>query len=79
MANTKELIAMINGDSLLEAKQHLGKLLAAALPDGGRDPDIMCCNCGAWQRMNWGSGEKRTQLLMFEPRWSNCADCELKY
>jgi len=28
VANTKELVDMINGDSLIEAKHHLGKVLA---------------------------------------------------
>ena len=45
--NTKELIDMINGDSLTEVKQHLEKVLAlveaAALSVGERD--ITCPNC----------------------------------
>ena len=31
VANTKELIDMINGDSLIGAKQHLGKVLALVM------------------------------------------------
>ena len=74
MANTKELIDMMNVDSLTEAKQHLEKVLALveAAPLPGRE--IRCHDCGAGQR----SSDAEMVLLMFEPRWSNCAGCVLK-
>ena len=76
VANTKELIDLINGDSLIEAKQHLMKVLdiveAAELPGGGRD--IECDNCDAEQY----SIDERMFLEIDEPAWSNCAGCELK-
>ena len=76
MANTKELIGLINRNSLIEVKQHLEKVLAlveaAALPGGGRD--IWCGNCDAVQR----SWDEQMMFWIHEPSWSNCAHCELK-
>ena len=76
VAVTTKLIAMIIGDSLIEAKQHLRSVLALVeateFPGGGRD--IMCGTCGASQR----STEDALLLMMNEPAWSNCAGCELK-
>ena len=76
MANTEELIDMINEDSLTEAKQHLGKIRALveapALPCGGMA--IKCNNCGASQ----GSSDVVLWLEIEEPRWSNCAACVLR-
>ena len=75
VANTEELIDMINGDSLKEAKQQLGKVLplveAAALPDGGRA--ILCRNCIASQF----SSDERLELRV-NSSWYDCAGCELK-
>ena len=80
-ANTKELINMISGDSLIEVKQHLRKVLtlveATELPGGGRD--ITCGYCGAEQRSIIYEGGEYMFFKTFEPRWSNCAGCELKY
>ena len=76
VANTRELIDMINVDSLIEAKQHLGKVSAlmeaAELPGGGRD--IRCNHCEARQC----SDDEVMVLWIHEPNWSNCASCELK-
>ena len=76
VAVTKKLIAMIIGDSLIEAQQHLRSILAlveaAELPGGGRE--ITCGNCQSQQ----GSDEEKMILRIDEPSWSNCVDCELK-
>ena len=82
VANTKELIAMINADSLIEAKQCLGKLLvlveAEALRGGGRE--IRCGNCNAGQYSNSiiDPMDERMTFCINEPDWSNCADCAFK-
>ena len=80
--NTKELIAMINGDSLLEAKQVLRKLLplveAGAYPGGGRnvqfprttvrvDIDISCRNCDAGMVSYLRDEEMKINIR--EPDW----------
>ena len=74
--STKELIAMINADSLPEAKQHLEKVLAlvevAALPGGGRR--IKCRDCYAMQHSN----DERLFFWIDEPLWSTCTGCALK-
>ena len=74
--STKELIAMINADSLPEAKQHLEKVLAlvevAALPGGGRR--IECRDCYTMQHSN----DERLFFWLDEPLWSNCTGCALK-
>ena len=78
VANTEELInmIMINGDSLIEAKQHLGKVLAlveaAELP--GSERDVECGNCYAAQSWN----DERMVFIMNVPDWSDCAGCVLK-
>ena len=75
VANTEEIIAMIIGDSLLETKLHLGNFLAvvkaAALQGGGRD--ILCDNCQAALFLC----DEKIFLWVYEPAWTNCADCEL--
>ena len=77
VANTKEVIAMINEDSLIKVKQHLGTVLAlleaAELPGYGRI--ITCGNCSAGED---STGELMMSLWMSEPDWSNCAGCLLK-
>ena len=70
VANTEELLDMISGDSLIEAKQLLETV--SAFPGGGRD--IECDNCGAKEF----SSDERIELFIDEPDWSNCAGCELK-
>ena len=79
VAKTKELTdmaAMINGDSVIEAKQHLGSVLAVAvaaeLPGGWRD--IRCRHCGAEQSLR----DKEMVFVIIEPAWSNCAGCVMK-
>ena len=74
VSNTEELIAMINGDSLTEAKQHLRSFLAlveATALAGGRN--VTCRNCAALQY----SRDERIHLLIYERHWSNCAGCAL--
>ena len=78
VANIKELIDMINGDSLLHiSKQHLRKVLAlleaTELAGGWRDID--CNNCGSQLD---GAGDLRALIEIDEPAWSNCSGCELK-
>ena len=76
VANVKELIDMINGESLIEAKQHLGSVLslveAAELSRRGRD--IRCDDCGSEQY----SMDGRMLLFIDEPTWSDCDGCEFK-
>ena len=77
VANTKQFIDMINGDSLLEAKQHLKNVLAvveaeAKLP--GPKLNIVCGDCKAMQFWSY----ERISLLVDEPDWSNCVGCLLK-
>ena len=76
VANAKEMFDMINGDSLLDEKQHMGKFVAvveaAALPGGWKD--IKCWDCFAEQ----ASLDLEMELVIYEPRWSNCVGCELK-
>ena len=76
VANTDEFVDILNGGSLMEAKQHLGSFLAlaeaAALPGGGGK--TTCGNCGAVQH----SSDVGMMLVINEPRWSDCAGCELK-
>ena len=76
VAIIKELIDMTSGDSLIEAKQHLGNVLAlveaAALLDVARE--ITCDNCYAWLNSN----DEGILSEIIEPAWSNCAGCELK-
>ena len=80
VANTKELIGMINEDRFTEVKQHLGSVLplmkAAELPGGGRS--ISCGNCGACQYSTNNDLLCHIGFKMQEPAWSNCAGCELK-
>ena len=75
VANTKELIDMINEDSLIEAKQHLGKVLAlveaAELP--GVERSISCDNCNAFQQ----SYCERMLFMIREPTCSDCDGCAL--
>ena len=78
VTNTKELTAMIDGDSLAGAKQHLESVLAlveaAALPGGGRD--ITCDN--PYCRAKQYSEDEQMVLFIHEPSWSKCAGCVLK-
>ena len=76
VANTKEFVDLIDGDSIVETKQHLTSVLAlveaAELQGGGRS--IMCGNCYSYQV----SSDERLVLGINEPDWFNCAGCELK-
>ena len=76
VANTKEIIDMINEDRFAEAKQHLKSVLALveAAELVGRGRDIRCVNCGVWEDSTGGVIEFKID----EPAWSNCAGCELK-
>ena len=76
VADTETLIAMINGDRFATTKQHLVNVLplvkAAELAGGGRHD--WCENCNAFE----SSRGDTISLVMEEPAWSNCADCDLK-
>ena len=81
VADTKELIGMMNEDRFAEEKQHLGNVLAileaTKLPSGERDA-FSCNNCLALK--NWHFYDDRIELvfLMCEPNWSKCVDCVVK-
>ena len=77
VANTKELIDMINGDSLMEAKQYLGSMLTLieAAEGNEAESDTMCGNCGSGLIL---TDDERIILVLEEPSWSNCVGCELK-
>ena len=73
MTNTKELIDIINADSLVEVKQHLGNVLAllgaTELPGARFCDDFHACQ-------HWG--DKLIELYIVEPDWSDCTGCQLK-
>ena len=74
-AKTETMIAMINEDRFVAAKQYLMSVLplvkAVELPGGGRE--IYCDNCRA---MELSLGDL-ILLEVNEPAWSNCAGCAL--
>ena len=78
VANIRELIGMINEDSLKEAKQHLLRVLpleeAAPLPEHyfrHTGMHARCDNCGARHQTCF----RQIQLWIYESRWSSCAGC----
>ena len=75
LKNVKELMDMVNGDDLLETKQHLEKVLPlvkrAAFHDGVMDNECDYCSAGL------SSDEALVKLHIVEPDWSNCAGCEV--
>ena len=74
--DTETLIAMINEDRFVAAKQYLVSVLpmvkAAELSGGGRS--IFCDNCGAMEK----SDGDIIEIEVDEPDWSNCAGCAVK-
>ena len=77
MAKMKELVDLIDGDSIIETKQHLTSFLALVEASALSYivSDFMHCgNCNAHQF--WS--DKGLTLYLDEPDWFNCAGCELK-
>ena len=73
--DTQILIGMINGDTYIPEKQHLGRILplVIAAETAGDREDIQCLRCMAGL---YFFGNK-IELFMSEPEWSDHAGCPL--